>query len=83
MEEVVKEGGRRAAEYGGKHLFLGFIPSFLLWNILIIGFVALIFWWLLKSAKKTETALEALKKRYVAGEIDKETFLSLKEDISD
>ena len=58
-------------------------PPFLLWNLLIIGLVALIFYWLLKTAKKSESAIEVLKIRYVAGEIDKETFLSLKEDISD
>lgn len=83
MEEVAVEGSRRMVEYGGKKLFFGFIHPYLLGNIIIIGLVALIFWYLLKTAKKTETALDVLKKKYIAGEIDKKKYLALKEDISD
>ncbi|HHQ45175.1 MAG TPA: SHOCT domain-containing protein [Candidatus Altiarchaeales archaeon] len=67
----------------GREPLFGFIPSFVAWNIVILLVVVLIFWWLLRSSHKNETALEVLKKRYVSGEIDRETYIQLKKDISD
>ena len=58
------------------------IPTFVLWNILIVLAIALIFYWLTQSAHK-ETALDILKKRYASGEIDKERFESMKKDIGE
>jgi uncharacterized membrane protein len=46
--------------------------------------VALIFWWQLRSSQKTvETPANLLKRKYVAGEIDRKTYLQMKEDIRD
>ncbi len=66
-----------------RNLLFGFLHPSILWNIGIFLLVALIFYWLLKSSKKRETALDLLKKRYVTGEIDKDAFLQMKKDITD
>lgn len=64
--------------------FLGFIPPFLVWNIAVIVLVALIFWWLLRGSQKpAETPLELLQKRYVTGDVDRETYLQMKKDLTD
>ena len=63
------------------HEFLG-IPTFYMWNILFMLVLALIFYWLLRGSRRHESPMDLLKKRYVAGEIDKETFLEMKKDLS-
>ncbi|MFH1404373.1 MAG: hypothetical protein ABIH11_08910 [Candidatus Altiarchaeota archaeon] len=84
------KGTMAAAKFAGrgdlmfkKSLFLGFIPPHILWNIGVIIVVALIFYWLTRGSKSHDSSLEMLKKRYVSGEIDKDTFLKMKEDIAD
>lgn|GEM_PF-3730967 len=65
-----------------RHEILG-IPTFFIWNFLIILIIALIFYWLLRSTKSYETPMDVLKKRYVREEIDKKTFEGMKKDITD
>ena len=75
--------GFRGMFIGSDPLF-GVVPMFIIWNIFVILLVAAIFYWLIRSAKKpTEKPLDVLKRRYAAGEIDKETFLSMKKDLAD
>ncbi|MFH0863276.1 MAG: hypothetical protein V1875_09665 [Candidatus Altiarchaeota archaeon] len=66
----------------------GVIPMPLIWNLLTVTLVALIFWWLLKGSQKKahtafETPLNLLKRRYASGEIDRKTFLQMREDLAD
>ncbi|MFH1787797.1 MAG: SHOCT domain-containing protein [Candidatus Altiarchaeota archaeon] len=68
----------------GRDALFGFIPKFLVWNIVIVLVVVLIFYWLTRDSKKCrETPLDILKKRYVSGELDRKTYLQMKEDISE
>ncbi len=63
---------------------LGFIPMPLIVNLAMVVLVALIFWWLLRGSKTTEeTPMSVLKRRYAAGEIDRKTFLQMKEDMAE
>ena len=65
---------------------LGVIPMPLIWNLMTVLLVALIFWWLLRGSHgrgEAESPENALKRRYVAGEIDRKTFLQMREDIRD
>lgn len=72
---------RGRAPFFGPELFG--IPTFYLWNLLVVLIIALIFYWLLRSSRIHETPMDVLKKRYVRGEIDKETFEAMKKDITD
>ncbi len=90
-ETLIREGGRYAAEgamrsppvWWRAELF-GFIPMPIVWNVFIIVLVALIFWWLLRGSRQArETPLEILQKRYVTCDIDRETFLQMKKDLSE
>ncbi|MFH0860635.1 MAG: hypothetical protein V1921_05495 [Candidatus Altiarchaeota archaeon] len=90
-ETIAEVGGRvarnmtfRGEPSGWREPVLGFIPAPLLWNIIVVGVVALIFWWLLRGSQKHgDTPMDLLKKRYVSGEIDRKTYLQMKEDIKD
>ncbi len=78
-EEVV----RRAPPFFGDQLF-GVIPMHVVWNFTVVLLVILIFWWLIRGSHKNgETAMDLLKRRYVAGELDRETYLRMKSDITD
>ena len=66
----------------GRHTFFGLVPVPVVWNLIIILVIALIFYWLVRSSSK-ETAIEVLKRRYAAGEIDRKTFLGIKKDIEE
>jgi uncharacterized membrane protein len=60
------------------------IPMFFIWNLLIVLIVVLIFYWILRGSRQVrETPMDLLKKRYVLGEIDKETFEEMKKTIGD
>jgi len=62
----------------------GFIPMILFWIVLIVGIVLLIKLMSLgdrKRAPDSESALDILKKRYAKGEITKEQFEQMKEDL--
>ncbi len=84
--EIIEHGGRemRNSVFFGREPLLGFIPPFMVWNLVIVVLVGLIFYWLLKSSQRSsDTPLDVLKKRYVSGEIDREAFEQMKKDISD
>ena len=89
--EYIADNGSHLAENAPMHspflsrgLFLDIIPLQLLLNILIFVVLILLLYWLLRGPKKSvETPLDLLKKRYVNGEIDKETYLHMKKIISD
>lgn len=51
------------------------------WILVIIGLVLLIKYFLEGGAKKEESALEILKKKYARGEISKEEFEEKKKDL--
>jgi uncharacterized membrane protein len=90
-QTIIMEGGRLARDAAlrrppvwWREPLFGVIPVHIVWNFIVILLVALIFWWLIRGSQKHgETPMDLLKKRYVAGEIDRETFLKMKEDISD
>jgi uncharacterized membrane protein len=88
---IVEAGGQvarddvlhRGAGFGRELLF-GLIPLPWIWNVATVVLVALIFWWLLRGSQKSvETPMNTLKRRYAAGEIDRKTFLEMKEDLAD
>jgi uncharacterized membrane protein len=70
---------QRPPPFGG-HDILG-VPTFFIWNLVIVLIIAVIFYWLLRSAGKPESALDILKRRYSLGEIDKATYDAMKKDI--
>jgi uncharacterized membrane protein len=67
----------------GRELVMDVFPLYFLYTIVIVLIIALIFYWLIHTARQKETALDILKKRYAAGEIDGETFNRMKEDLAD
>jgi putative membrane protein len=67
----------------GRERVLDIFPHYLIYTLIIILAIALIFYWLTKNARKKETATEILKKRYAGGEIDRETFNQMKEDLAE
>lgn len=83
-DKLVREGVRNAPRmpYMRYNLF-GFLPMFLVWNVLIIVVVALIFWWLTKGGAKKETAKDILDRRYAQGEIDRKTYKQMIKDLKD
>ncbi len=68
----------------GNHMMSGGF-MWIFWIIMIIGFILLIRWVIQQSrsndAKRSESALEILKKRYAEGEIDEEEFKQKKKDL--
>jgi putative membrane protein len=66
----------------GRELVMDVFPLYFLYTIIIVLIIALIFYWLIHTAKKKETAIEILKRRYAAGEIDKEAFNRMKEELA-
>jgi putative membrane protein len=67
----------------GRELVMDIFPLYFLYTIVIVLIIALIFYWLIHAAKKKETAVDILKKRYASGEIDKETFDRMKEELAE
>lgn len=67
----------------GHEMMFDIFPYYFVYTIIIILAIAVIFYWLIRTAKKKETAVEILKKRYAAGEIDKETFNRMKEELAE
>lgn len=66
--------------YGYSLGFMG-ILGFIFWILVLIGLVLLIKYLWEGGAKKEESALEVLKKRYARGEISKEEFEEKKKDL--
>lgn len=67
----------------GREMILGIFPPYFVYTLLIILFIAMIFYWLIRNSHRKESAIDILKKRYAAGEIDKETYERMKEDITE
>ncbi|MDD5474650.1 MAG: SHOCT domain-containing protein [Candidatus Methanoperedens sp.] len=57
------------------------IFGFIFWILILIGLILLIKYLWEGGAKKEESALELLKKRYARGEISKEEFEEKKKDL--
>lgn len=62
------------------------LMSGLWWTLIIAGLVFIV-WWLAGGRREDKTArdessIEILKKRYASGEIDRQTFESMKKDLS-
>ena len=68
----------------GMHMFGGWIGMILFW-VLILGGLALLVSHLVRKdetpARKEETPLEILKRRYASGEIDHEEFERIKQSL--
>ena len=67
----------------GRELLLDIFPYYFVYTIFIILAIAVIFHWLIRNAKKHETATDILKKRYAGGEIDKESFDRMKKELAE
>ncbi len=65
----------------GREMVFGVFHPFFVYTIIIVLVIALIFFWLVRSAGKKETALEILKKRYARGEIDRDKFNEIKKEL--
>ncbi|MBN2250582.1 MAG: SHOCT domain-containing protein [Candidatus Altiarchaeota archaeon] len=63
-------------------MILGVFPPYFVYTLLIILFIAIIFYWLIRSHRK-ESAMDILKRRYAGGEIDKETYWKMKEELAE
>ncbi|MCX6695701.1 MAG: hypothetical protein NTU61_05350 [Candidatus Altiarchaeota archaeon] len=75
---------RHGDPFPGRWLFDMIQPLQLFLNISIFVTLILILYWLLKGSRKpVESPLDMLKKRYVSGEIDTETYVHMKKTISD
>ncbi len=70
-------------DYGGYGMMSGgfWIIGIIFWLLVLIGLVLLIKYLWEGGAKKEESALEILKKRYAKGEISKEEFEDRKKDL--
>ncbi len=80
---VARTAAGPAAEAIRKKLLFGLLPPFIVVNVIIIVIVALIFYWLIRSSRKSHDVMDILKERYAKGEIDKETFHDMKQDLVD
>ncbi len=72
-------------DYGwGMGFGLGWVAMIIFWALLVLGIVYLIkmFAGSPKGANKEETAIDILKKRYAKGEISKEEFDKIKDDLT-
>lgn len=70
--------------YGYSYGMMGYgmwILGLIFWILVLIGLVLLIKYLWEGGAKKEESALEVLKKRYARGEISKEEFEEKKKDL--
>ena len=65
----------------GREMILGIFHPYYIYTLIIILFIALIFYWLIRNGKEHETPVEILKKRYARGEIDRETFNKMKAEL--
>jgi putative membrane protein len=63
----------------------GWLVMLLFWVLIIAGVVILVRWFMdqgkLKRPTTEETPLDILKKRYARGEIDKEQFETMKQEL--
>ncbi len=67
----------------GREMIFGLFHPFFVYTIIVVLGIAIIFYWLIRRAGMKDTALEILKKRYAGGEIDTETYKTMKEELSE
>ena len=71
--------------WGPGHGVFGMLLMMLFWVLIIVGVVLVVRWLLNQGTQKPsqteESAREILEKRYARGEIDKETFDAMKQDL--
>jgi putative membrane protein len=78
--------GEQGCLFGGQGLFMGYGWVF---QLLILLFLALIFWWLLRgqqfgyAANTKNKPLEIVKRRYAAGEIGKKEYERLRKELKE
>lgn len=58
----------------GRDLILGVFPPYFVYTMIIVLAIALILFWLTRTTRRREDAIEILKRRYARGEIDLEEF---------
>jgi len=61
---------------------MGFPGLGLLFQLIIVGAVVFIIYWIITQTKEKESPLEIIKKRYAVGEISKKEFEELKEELA-
>jgi uncharacterized membrane protein len=66
----------------GQEMILGILHPFFVYTVLIVLALALIFYWLIRKTSKEESSLDILRKRYANGEIGRETYNTMKKDLS-
>jgi putative membrane protein len=54
-----------------------------LFEIVILILLFLIFYWIINSMHKKESAMDILKRRYASGELSSKEYSSLKKDITE
>jgi putative membrane protein len=69
----------------GLAMGLGMLAMLAFWGALIVGVVLLVRWLLTASSgpgpRSPETALEVLRRRYAAGEISREEYLQMRQEL--
>ncbi|GGB92590.1 hypothetical protein GCM10011352_18310 [Marinobacterium zhoushanense] len=71
-------------QYGWGWMLFGGLHMLLFWLLIILGIAALVKWlWGAeeKGSNRRQDALDVLHERYARGEIDRETYLAMKQDI--
>ncbi|WP_243276712.1 SHOCT domain-containing protein [Desulfallas sp. Bu1-1] len=73
---------------GGYFGWGGMIISMLFWLLFVGGLIYFVFWLVRRGAGgpvnyRAESAMDILKKRYASGEITREQFLSIKEELKE
>lgn len=67
--------------------WIGIIMGFVFWGLIIVGLVFLVKWLVRSGSAKPPAragrALDILQERYARGEIDKEQYEAMKEDLMD
>lgn len=72
--------------WGAGFGLFGGLMMLLFWILIIAGIVLLVRWFInegkLKGSRTEETPLDILKKRYAGGEINKEQYESMKQELT-
>lgn len=69
--------------YGGGWMGYGFLPMGLIWLLLLVAAVVLVVWLVGRAGGggQGDGALEILRQRYARGELDREEFERMKEEL--
>ncbi|MCZ6624315.1 MAG: SHOCT domain-containing protein [Deltaproteobacteria bacterium] len=78
--------GAMMTGWGAGFGLFGGLMMLLFWILIIAGIVLLVRWFInegkLKGSRTEETPLDILKKRYAGGEINKEQYESMKQELT-